>query len=117
VSDSFFKRHDHLQEEERRLLSQKWNTVMHHERGKRVSSLNAPCFDIHYIAREPGQSISPSDAPEIHYALVVVDSGENAGSLRASCRGFPHRGVGLKASDPDRTAHCHLETGGDILTP
>jgi len=71
ASDSFFKRHDHLQEEERRLLAQKWNTVMHDERGKRVNSLNAPCFDLHYIAREPGMSISPSDAPEIHYALVV----------------------------------------------
>lgn len=71
VSNPFFKRHDHIQEEERRLLAQKWNTVMHSERGKSTASLNSPCFDLHYIAREPGLSISPGDAPEIHYALVV----------------------------------------------
>jgi hypothetical protein len=44
---------------------------MHSECGKKVASLNAPCFDLHYVAREPGLSISPNDAPEIHYALVV----------------------------------------------
>jgi hypothetical protein len=71
VSNPFFKRHDHILEEERRLLAQKWNTVMHSECGKNVASLNAPCFDLHYVAREPGLSISPNDAPEIHYALVV----------------------------------------------
>jgi hypothetical protein len=71
VSSPFFKRHDHILEDERRLLAQKWNTVMHSECGKNVASLNAPCFDLHYVAREPGLSISPNDAPEIHYALVV----------------------------------------------
>lgn len=71
VSDSFFKLHDHLPEDERRLLAQKWNTVMHAEVGKLVTSLNAPCFDLHYIAREPGSAVAPNNAPEIHYALVV----------------------------------------------
>lgn len=71
VSDSFFKKHDHLPEDERRLLAQKWNTVMHAESGKYISSLNNPCFDLHYIAREPGLSTSPSDAPDIHFAMVV----------------------------------------------
>jgi hypothetical protein len=71
ASDSFFKKHDHIPEDERRLLAQKWNTVMHAQNGKRVKSLNSPCFDLHYIARAPGLSTSPNDAPEIHYALVV----------------------------------------------
>ena len=71
VSDAFFKQHDHIPDEERRLVAQKWNTVMHDERVKRATSLNAPCFDIHYIAREPGLSASPNDAPSIHYALII----------------------------------------------
>lgn len=72
TSDSFFKQHDHLPEDERRLLAQKWNTVMHGERRKRATSLKDPCFDLHYIARAPGRSITPSDAPDIHYALVIT---------------------------------------------
>ena len=71
MSDSFFKKHDHIPEDERRLLAQKWNTVMHAENGKRVSSLKEPCFDLHYVARAPGLSITPSDAPDIHYAMVI----------------------------------------------
>ena len=71
MSDTFFKQHDHIPEEERRLIAQKWNTVMHHERVKRTNSLNAPCFDIHYVAREPGFSATPSGAPDIHYALII----------------------------------------------
>ena len=71
ASNSFFKQHDHLTEDERRLLAQKWNTVMHAEHNKYVTSLNAPCFDLHYIAREPGRSATPSGAPEIHFALVI----------------------------------------------
>lgn len=55
-ADSFFKKHDHFAEDERRLLAQKWNTVMHAEHGKRVTLLNEPCFDLHYIARAPGRS-------------------------------------------------------------
>jgi hypothetical protein len=70
-SASFFKQHDHLTEEEHRTLAQKWNTVMHDSHGKRVSKLKAPGFDLHYVAREPGSSGSPSNAPEINYALVI----------------------------------------------
>jgi hypothetical protein len=44
---------------------------MHAEHGKRVTSLNEPCFDLHYIARSPGRSTTPSSAPDIHYAMVV----------------------------------------------
>jgi len=71
ASDSFFKQHDHLTEDERRLLAQKWNTVMQGEKTKRVSSLHDPCFDLHYVAREPGRADTPSRAPDIHYALVI----------------------------------------------
>jgi hypothetical protein len=71
ASDSFFKRHDHIPEEERRLVAQKWNTVMRGEVTKRASNLEAPCFDIHYVAREAGSATTPSAAPEIHYGMVV----------------------------------------------
>jgi len=70
-SDSFFKQHDHIVEEERRLRAQKWNTVMHDEKNKQTSKLNNPCFDLHYVAREPGNSVTPSKAPDIHYALAI----------------------------------------------
>lgn len=68
----FFSQHDHLQEHERRLAAQKWNTVMHGEHVKRASALKDPCFDIHYVARAPGLSSTPSNAPDLGYALVVT---------------------------------------------
>lgn len=68
----FFSVHDHMPEHERRLVGQKWNTVMHGEHTKRATALNEPCFDIHYVARQPGLSSTPGDAPELHYALVVT---------------------------------------------
>jgi hypothetical protein len=70
-SDAFFKQHDHIIEEERRLRAQKWNTVMHDEKNKLTSKLNKPCFDLHYVARAPGMSGTPNKAPDIHYALVI----------------------------------------------
>ena len=69
---AFFSVHDHMPEHERRLIGQKWNTVMHGEHTKRASTLDNPCFDIHYVARQPGLSSTPGDAPELHYALVVT---------------------------------------------
>lgn len=69
---SFFSQHDHLQEHERRLLAQKWNTVMHGDHQKLVASLKAPAFDIHHVARAPGLSNTPSNAPDLNYALVVT---------------------------------------------
>lgn len=71
-TDSFFTDHDHLPEHERRLVGQKWNTVMHAEKNKRASGLQDPSFDIHYVAREPGRSVTPTNAPELSYALVVT---------------------------------------------
>ena len=39
---------------------------------KRGSSLVDPVFDIHYIAREPGNSVTPVRAGKLSYALVVT---------------------------------------------
>lgn len=69
---SFFSKHDHLQEHERRAAAQKWNTVMHGEHTKQTSSMKDPVFDIHYVARGPGQSSTPHNAPELSYAMVVT---------------------------------------------
>lgn len=69
---AFFSQHDHLPEHERRQVAQKWNTVMHGEHCKRTSAMKDPCFDIHYVARAPGLSSAPSNAPDLSYALVVT---------------------------------------------
>lgn len=50
----------------------KWDTVRHAEMGFLGSSLKRPVFDIHYQARQPGRSDSPSAAPKLQYALVVT---------------------------------------------
>lgn len=68
----FFSTHDHLQEHERRSAAQKWNTVMHGEHPRRTTAMKDPCFDIHYIARAPGLSNTPGNAPDLSYALVVT---------------------------------------------
>lgn len=81
ATDSFFTDHDHLPEHERRLVGQKWNTVMHAEKSKRASGLHEPAFDIHYVARAPGLSVTPRDAPELNYALVVTISSKKADDL------------------------------------
>lgn len=72
ATSPFFTMHDHMQEHERRIAGQKWNTVMHAEHIKRASAMHQPCFDIHYVARAPGLSSAPVNAPELNYALVVT---------------------------------------------
>lgn len=71
-SASFFKRHPKSSEATLRLDAHKWDTVMHNTGRKRGSSLNEPVFDVHYIAREPGMTKSPSDASSLPFALIVT---------------------------------------------
>lgn len=68
---SLFSMHDHMQEHERRIAGQKWNTVMHSELTKRATAMHQPAIDIHYVARAPGLSSTPGNAPELNYALVI----------------------------------------------
>ncbi|MEC3764978.1 S8 family peptidase [Cupriavidus sp. SS-3] len=74
TSTSFFKRHERSQEQDLRLDAHKWDTVLHNEVKKRATSLHDPVFDIHYLARRPGDAGSPSDAQNLTYALVVTVS-------------------------------------------
>lgn len=69
---SFFKRHDRSREQDLRIDAHKWDTVLHNRAKKRASSLHEPVFDIHYLARRPGDPGSPNDAPHLSYALVVT---------------------------------------------
>jgi Subtilase family len=66
---SFFQAHEYQIEQELRRASQKWETILHHSRNIRGSSLQNPVFDIHYNAREGGGKASIP--PKIPYALVV----------------------------------------------
>lgn len=50
----------------------KWDTTRHAQLNLRASSLDRPVFDIHYMAREPGSSVSPARAQRLPYALVVT---------------------------------------------
>jgi hypothetical protein len=69
---TFFKRHDRSKEQDLRTDAHKWDTVLHNKVTKRATSLHEPVFDIHYLARRPGDSGSPSDASALAYALVVT---------------------------------------------
>lgn len=71
-TESFFGRHTKSNEQELRTDAHKWDTVRSASLKKRGSSLSEPVFDIHYIAREPGNSSSPRRAPKLNYALVVT---------------------------------------------
>jgi hypothetical protein len=72
ATDSFFGRHTKSNEQELRTDAHKWDTVRSASKKKRGASLLEPVFDIHYIAREPGNSDSPRRAPKLNYALVVT---------------------------------------------
>ncbi len=66
----FFKLRDMYQlESALRRDAWKWEAVMHKTKRPYGSSLNKPCFDVHYMAREEsGDSQNPSAIP---YALVL----------------------------------------------
>nr|MDT0251368.1 S8 family peptidase [Endozoicomonas sp.] len=70
-SESFFKQTKVATEAELRLDAGKWESVLHAEKSKRGSSLVEPAFEIHYMARDGGDSISGTKAPTIKYAFVV----------------------------------------------
>nr|WP_232806282.1 MULTISPECIES: S8 family serine peptidase [Proteus] len=70
-TDTFFKQKTVATEAELRSDAGKWESVLHEEKGKLGSSLNDPCFEIHYMARDGGDQISGSKAAIIKYAFIV----------------------------------------------
>jgi hypothetical protein len=54
----------------------KWDTVRHAEHGFLAQSLDQPVFDIHHVARQPGNKDTPSQARRLGYALVVTVKAE-----------------------------------------
>jgi hypothetical protein len=71
-SKPFFEGVGRKSEQALRYDAFKWDTVRHAEHSFRGATLSRPVFDIHYQARQPGRSASPSDAPKLRYALVVT---------------------------------------------
>jgi hypothetical protein len=71
-SKAFFEGVGRKTEQALRHDSFKWDTTRHARHRFRASSLDRPVFDIHYQAREPGSSLSPSSAIKLPYALVVT---------------------------------------------
>ena len=69
-TDSFFKQHEHQPERELRRDAHKWDTVMHANKSKRISSLDNPAFDIHFVARSAGKDLVTQ--PKIRYAMVIT---------------------------------------------
>lgn len=68
---SFFTVSTFRTEQEQRSDLGKWETVLHASDNFYGSSLQEPCFDIHYNAREGGDTIG-AGADWIRYALVVT---------------------------------------------
>lgn len=71
---SFFEGVGRAQRTEQQLRNDafKWDTVRHATQRFRGSSLDRPVFDVHHIARQPGEKGSPSTARPLAYALVVT---------------------------------------------
>jgi len=72
ASKSFFEGVGRNSEQTLRNDAFKWDTMRHARVSMRATSLVRPVFDIHYMAREPGSSVSPAHAQKLPYALVVT---------------------------------------------
>ena len=57
-------------EDKLRLDAWKWENCLHAAKRKRGSSLQNPCFDIHYNSRLEGRNFSPAE--KLKYAMVVT---------------------------------------------
>ena len=80
VSASFFgPSRPGATEEELRRDAWKWENCLHATVRKRGSSLQNPCFDIHYNARLEGRSFSPVE--KLKYAMVVSIQAKGTGDL------------------------------------
>ena len=66
-------------EDELRRDAWKWENCLHAEIRKRGSSLQSPCFDIHYNARLEGRNFSPAE--KLKYAMVVTVQAKSAVDL------------------------------------
>jgi len=66
-------------EDELRRDAWKWENCLHAEIRKRGSSLQNPCFDIHYNARLEGRNFSPAE--KLRYAMVVTVKAKSAVEL------------------------------------
>ncbi|WP_367872981.1 hypothetical protein [Luteolibacter sp. Populi] len=63
-------------EDELRRDAWKWENCLHASKTMRASSLQNPCFDIHYNARLEGRDFRPAE--KLPYALVITVCAKNA---------------------------------------
>ncbi|GEA09698.1 S8 family serine peptidase [Alteromonas sp. KUL49] len=59
-------------EQEHRSDGHKWETTLHHEQCYRKTSLDNPCFDVVYQAREKGQPAELEELSPLPYTLIVT---------------------------------------------
>lgn len=79
-TDQFFRNNDFQTEADLRESAYKWETVLHRVgKSKRASSLNDPCFDIHYVPRTGGGPAKR--ARRIPYAMVITLESRNTPDL------------------------------------
>jgi hypothetical protein len=71
-TSSFFETGAKRTEQNLRRDALKWDTVRNAEHRFQAASLDQPVFDVHYVARQPGDKDSPSSAEKLAYALVVT---------------------------------------------
>ncbi len=69
-SDSFFGLSSKTTEQRLRLDGWKWENCLHATKNKRGSSLQKPCFDVHYNSRLGGRNYKPSESLE--FAMIVT---------------------------------------------
>ncbi|WP_419149213.1 S8 family peptidase [Pseudoalteromonas 'SMAR'] len=70
--ESFFKQQKRATEAELRRDAAKWETALHANLNKTGRGLYKPYFELHYMARDGGGTISGTKAPTIKYAFVIT---------------------------------------------
>lgn len=89
-TESFFMQRKIATEAELRADAGKWESVLHASVTKRGTSLEDPCFEIHYIARDGGDSIAGYRAPTIKYAfLVTIEAPKNPNIFNDILSAYP----------------------------
>ena len=59
-------------EEEARKDAHKWETTLHNEQTFFSSSLNKPCFEVVYQARDAGKAVKKKNIEELPYVLILT---------------------------------------------
>jgi hypothetical protein len=88
LTKSFFTAGEYAPENGRRSDAGKWETVLSASHRYRATSLIAPVFDVHYVAREGGAN--SARPPQIPYALIItIDAPKSLNLYADVLRSYP----------------------------